>query len=168
MQIYVDASPERYGAILLGEAKIIAMFNCGSIKQYEYSRTSEVEGLVRTLRAFKPFILEQKFTSYSNNTSVLRVLHSQTAHAPVFCKLEEIMHWYPDIQFVEGKANVIADWLSRHPMVQLPKEASSPMKVSCETSAMDFDSDEHLSLVEGFLKTGTLPSQLNMDDRVAV
>lgn len=53
-------------------------------------------------------------------------------------------------------------------MVQLLKEVVSPLKISCETSVMIYDSDEHMILVKVFLRTSTLPSHLNMDDCVAI
>lgn len=67
MQIYVDASFEGYGAIFWGDSKIIAMFNCVSTKKYEHFNTSNVEGLVRTLLAFGPFILGQQFIVHPDN-----------------------------------------------------------------------------------------------------
>lgn len=168
IKIYVDASSEGYGAILLGDSKIVAMFSCGSSKRYEHSSTLEMEGLVRTLKAFKPFILGQKFTVYSDNWSVLRVLHGRSAQALVLRRLEEIIWWYSNIQFVEGKASAIADCLRRHPLVQLPKSVSVPVKISMETRAMVSSSDEQMSLVESFLCTRQLPMYLSLDDRVAI
>lgn len=61
MEVYVDASLARYGAILFGDAKVVAMFSCSFSKKYDHSTTSEIEGLVRTLRAFRMFLLGQIF-----------------------------------------------------------------------------------------------------------
>lgn len=67
MQICVDASFERYGAIFLGDFKIIAKFSCEFSKHYEHFCTLEIEGLVITLWAFRPFILDQQFIMHSDN-----------------------------------------------------------------------------------------------------
>lgn len=64
IQIYVDVSSKGYGASLLGDSNIIAMLSIGCSKHDEHSSTLEVEGLVRTLRAFKPFILGQQLTPH--------------------------------------------------------------------------------------------------------
>lgn len=41
------------------------------------------------------------------------------------------MHYYPDIKFVDGKENGVADHLSRFPVYQTkPKEVSVPEEVS--------------------------------------
>lgn len=120
MEVYVDVPSQGYGAILLGDSKIEAIFSCSSNRQQAHSSTSEVESLVRTLRAFKPFLLGQQFTVFSDNWSVLRILHGNTMQAPILRRWDEIMYWYPKIQFIEGKANGIANWLSGHPMVKWP------------------------------------------------
>lgn len=67
MDMYVDASLAGYGAILFGDSKVVAMFSCGSSKRYDHSTTSEMEGLVRALRAFRLILLGQDFTIYSYN-----------------------------------------------------------------------------------------------------
>lgn len=59
MEVYIDTSSEGYGANLLGDSKIVAMFSCSSSKQYAHSSTSVFEGLVRTLRAFRLILLGQ-------------------------------------------------------------------------------------------------------------
>lgn len=67
LKVYIDASSTEYGAILFGDDEILAMFSCTSTKKYEHSTTSKIEGLVRSLRAFKVFLLGQQFTVYSDN-----------------------------------------------------------------------------------------------------
>lgn len=93
MEMYIDASSEGYGDILLGDFKIVVMFSCTSTRQYTHCITSELEGLVRALREF--FFVGEEFTVFSTNWSVLRVPHGTTMVAPVIRRFEEIMSWYP-------------------------------------------------------------------------
>lgn len=65
---------------------------------------------------------------------------------------------------MEEKANGIANWLSKHPLVQLPKGKVTPLKISLHTRTMDASRDAHLDLVESYLRTGSLPAELGMDD----
>lgn len=109
MKVYRDAPSARYEIILFGDDKILAMFSCSSTKKYEHSTTSDIEGLVRSLRAFNAFILGQKFIVYSDNWSVMELLCGKTKLALVLRRLEEIISWYLDIQFVKGTANTSAD-----------------------------------------------------------
>lgn len=69
---------------------------------------------------------------------------------------------------MEGKANGIANWLSKHPLMQLPKEVPTSLKIYLEIRAMDAARNAHLNLVEGFLRTDKLPVGLGVDDCVAV
>lgn len=52
--------------------------------------------------------------------------------------------------------------------MQLPKDVPTPLKISLETKAMDSAIDAHLSLVEGFLRTGNLLVGLGADDCVVI
>lgn len=82
------------------------------------------------------------------------------------------MSWYPNIQFVEGIANSIANWLSRYPQIHRPSERLSLPKVHaishCNMQELDSAGDPHLKLVEQFLLSSYLPTKLGMDDRVGI
>lgn len=117
LEVYVDASSEGYGVVLLGDSKIVVMFSCASSKPNEHSTTSEMEGFMKTLRAFRSHLLGQPFVVFSDNWSVLRVPQGTSKSLR---RMEEIMGWHPEIQFVERKASGIANWLSRFPLYKLP------------------------------------------------
>lgn len=110
LKVYVDASFADYGAILLGDGKIITIFSCGAIQPYKHSTTLKMKGFVGSLHAFRSYVLGQQFTIYSNNCIVLRLLHGRSSQALVLRETKEIMALYPDISFVEGKANHIVDF----------------------------------------------------------
>lgn len=169
----MDASSEDYGAIFMGYDKILTMFSCGSSKSYEHSATSEMDGLVRAIRAVRSYLLGEPFVVYSDNWSVLRAMHGTHASPPVLSRLEEITSWHSKIRFMEGKANNIADWLSCFPLVQTGKRKMKILEIQVESMAlltkqMDLGGDEYLQAVEQWLKIGVLPSDLGSDDRVVV
>lgn len=69
---------------------------------------------------------------------------------------------------MEGKANCIVDFLSRHPIVQLLKYVSVSVKISLKARGVESISDEYLNLVESFLQTNNLPVDMSLDDKVAI
>lgn len=88
-------------------------------------------------------------------------------------QIEEIMAWYSEICFVEGKANTVADWLSRYFVVEVSYAKAVFQKVgiqelSLQARILDLTGDEHLRLVENFSRLRQLSLQLDRDERVAV
>lgn len=69
-----------------------------------------------SLRAMKSFLMGRQFVINTDNWSVLIGWRGQTQKDAVIRRLEEFMHWYPDVQFIAGKDNGIADYLSRFPL----------------------------------------------------
>lgn len=69
---------------------------------------------------------------------------------------------------MEGKENGRSNLLSRHPLVQLPKEKPSPPNISFESKTLDVASEAHLYLVKNVLSTKNLPVDLGADDWVAL
>lgn len=87
--------------------------------------------------------------------------------------MEEIMAWHSEIQFVEGRVNHIADWLSRYPVQKTPICSTGLLmgqKISVQAQARQLDTkeDAHLKLVEKYLILGVIPPSLGADDRVVV
>lgn len=100
-------------------------------------------------------------------------MHGTPASLPILQRTDDILTWHPQIQFVEGKANQIADWLRRYPLVQGPQVVHSFPKVQTGRMVFDVrqvnrDSDDHLQLVAPYLRIGLLSPDLGSDDIITV
>lgn len=112
----MDSSSNGFGAALFNGEKLVSMYSNNDPCPFQHSSASEVEGLVRTLRAMRFFLLGRQFVVYTNNWLVLRMLRGKTIQDLVLCRLEESMNWYPKIKFISEKENGIENILSRCPM----------------------------------------------------
>lgn len=92
------------------------MYNRSIPKQHHYYNTSKIEGVMRSLRAMQNLLIGKQYIIYTHNWSVLRALRGQSQQDVVIYRLMEIIYWYPEVQFVAGKENGLADYLSRFHM----------------------------------------------------
>lgn len=114
--------------MLIGDGKILLMYSRANTRPHSHSSTSEIEGLLKNLSAMRHLLIGSEFTVYTDNWSVLRSLRGNSQQLYVIRRLEELMVWYPDLAFVEGKDNQIADLLSKHPLVHLDSKTRSMPK----------------------------------------
>lgn len=124
--VYCDASAEGFGGVLMGtrpgaSAKVISMYSHSNPEKHLHSATSEMKGLLRCLSAFAGYILGTKFRVRTDNWAVFRVLKSQSVSTTVRRSLQELLFWFPNIEFIPGKDNGVADYLSRVPLYTCPE-----------------------------------------------
>lgn len=163
----MGVSSSGFGAMLFGGLRVVCMYTCSNPHLHHHSSTFEIEGLVKTFRAMKGFLLNKQFVVYIDNWFVLQVLRGQSRQDPVLRKLEELMHWYPNIQFVAMKENSLADYLSRFFVYKSKqREVLVLVELSHEIKHMPTvgDSghmDERVLHVWRFLTTGNRPTKLS-------
>ena len=82
------------------------------------------------MRNFLPEYDERHSVVYTDHKALIGAFKnpSSQSHDPIASnQISEICQWTNDVRFLEGKSNVVADWLSRPPEVplgtayQLPK-----------------------------------------------
>lgn len=83
LKLYVDASSARFGAVLFGGEKVIAMYIRSNSRPHQHSSTSEIEGLIKSMRSVKSFLLGRAFVIYTDNWIVLRALRRQHNMMPL-------------------------------------------------------------------------------------
>lgn len=71
---------------------MVCMYSRTNPAPHHHSSTSEVKGLVKTLRAMKSFLVGKQFIMYIDNWSVLQVPRGHSRQASVLRRLEELMH----------------------------------------------------------------------------
>lgn len=62
LEMFVEASAQGFGAVLLGHKKILALYSASNPQAFHHSTVAELEGLVRSLHAFKHLLVNRAFT----------------------------------------------------------------------------------------------------------
>ena len=111
-EIHTDASHTQLGAVISQEEKPIAFYSCKlAPAQTRYTTTErELLAIVETLKEFRNILLGQRITVHTDHKN-LTFKHFNT---------ERVMRWRlileefgPNLQYIKGTRNVVADALSR-------------------------------------------------------
>ena len=113
-KIYADASDRQLGAVITQDNKPLAFFSRKlNSAQRNYTTTErELLSIVETLKEFRNILLGQRVTVYTD--------HKNLVHNTTMMTSERVMRWRllleefgPNILYVKGKHNTVADALSR-------------------------------------------------------
>jgi len=126
--IHTDASHEQLGAVISQDGKPIAFYSRKlSDAQTRYTTTErELLAIVETLKEFRNILLGQQLRVYTDHKN----LTYKTFNT------ERVMRWRllieeynPELHYVKGEKNIVADALSRLALVNMPE---SPGTVDCD------------------------------------
>ena len=116
--IHTDASDRQLGAVISQDNKPIAFYSRKlNSAQRRYTTTErELLSIVETLKEFKTILLGYKIEIFTD--------HKNLVHETTLMSSDRCMRWRlimeeygPDIHYIPGPDNVVADALSRLPMV---------------------------------------------------
>jgi len=116
MSVYVDSSSVAHGAALFQGENLIAMWSILNRRPHASSADSEITGLRKALDAFKPFLVGNKFTVYTDNKAVFSALNPANQSDVIKRHLDSIQFWFGstcNIEHVAGASHSLADLLSR-------------------------------------------------------
>ena len=148
-EIHTDASDKQLGAVIAQEGKPIAFYSRRLTSAQEKYTTTEREllAIVETLKEFRNILLGQKIIVHTDHQN-LRYKNFNT---------DRVMRWRlileeygPDLQYIQGKKNVVADALSR---LQMENEDSpltlKPMdEEECKLQMIDQNPAQLLNKME--------------------
>ena len=122
--VSVDASSTGWGACLQQDQAIIVCTSglWNSQMQKHRSNELEAEALLQALQRFKPYIYGQDVTVYTDNSSTFSLDNPDNCSPFVYRRLVKLLEFCPDIRFVDGRSNVIPDFLSRMPHLRTMQE----------------------------------------------
>ncbi|GKB66586.1 putative reverse transcriptase domain-containing protein [Tanacetum coccineum] len=122
--VYCDASHKGLGAVLMQNEKVIA-YSSRQLKIYEKNYTThdlELRAVVFALKTWRHYLYGTRCTVFTDHKSLQHILDQKELNMRQRHWLELLSDYDCDIRYHPGKANVVADALSR-------KERSRPLRV---------------------------------------
>ncbi|GJS23181.1 putative reverse transcriptase domain-containing protein [Tanacetum coccineum] len=121
---YCDASKKGLGAVLMQREKVIS-YASHQLKIHEKNYTThdlELEAVVFAFRIWRHYLYGTKCTVFTDHKSLQHILDQKELNMRQRRWLELLSDYDCDIRYHPGKANVVADALSR-------KEREPPLRV---------------------------------------
>ncbi|GJV94537.1 putative reverse transcriptase domain-containing protein [Tanacetum coccineum] len=122
--VYCDASHKGLGAVLMQNEKVIA-YASRQLKIHEKNYTThdlELGAVVFALKIWRHYLYGTRCTVFTDHKSLQHILDQKELNMRQRRWLELLSDYNYDIRYHPGKANVVADSLSR-------KERSKPLRV---------------------------------------
>lgn len=113
--MYCDASYHGLGAVLMQREKVIA-YASRQLKTYEANYTThdlELGAVVFALKIWRHYLYGTKCTVYTDHKSLQHILDQKELNMRQRRWLELLSDYDFEIRYHPGKANVVADALSR-------------------------------------------------------
>nr|GEZ14652.1 putative reverse transcriptase domain-containing protein [Tanacetum cinerariifolium] len=132
--VYCDASHKGLGAVLMQREKVIA-YASRQLKVHERNYTThdlELGSVVFALKIWRHYLYGTRCTVFTDHKSMQRILDQKDLNMRQRCWLELLSDYDCDIRYHPGKANVVADALSR-------KERDVPLRVRALVMTISLD-----------------------------
>ncbi|GJS34573.1 putative reverse transcriptase domain-containing protein [Tanacetum coccineum] len=131
---YCDASKKGLGAVLMQREKVISYASC-QLKIHEKNYTThdlELGAVVFALKIWRHYLYGTKCTVFTDHKSLQHILDQKELNMRQRQWLELLCDYDCDIRYHSGKANVVADALSR-------KERQPPLRVRALVMTISLD-----------------------------
>ncbi|GJX05829.1 putative reverse transcriptase domain-containing protein [Tanacetum coccineum] len=132
---YCDASIKSLGAMLMQRDNVIA-YASRQLKIHEKNYTThdlELEAVVFALKIWRHYLYGTKCTMFIDIKSLQHILNQKDLNMRQHCWLELLSDYDCEIRYHPGKANVVADALSRKERIKpLRTEARKPKNIKNE------------------------------------
>ncbi|GKB47258.1 putative reverse transcriptase domain-containing protein [Tanacetum coccineum] len=132
--VYCDASIKGLGAVLMQREKVIS-YASHQLKIHEKNYTNhdlELGAVVFALKTWRHYLYGTKCTVFTDHKSLQHILNQKELNMRQRRWLELLSDYDCDIRYHPGKANVIADALSR-------KEREPPLRVRALVMTISLD-----------------------------
>src|SRR5215216_2541243 len=114
-QVYCDASHQGLGAVLMQEGKVVA-YASGQLKTHEVNYPThdlELASVVHALKTWRHYLLGKRCEVFTDHKSFKYIFTQKEINMRQIRWLELIKDYDLSLQYHPGKANVVADALSR-------------------------------------------------------
>ncbi|GJZ03255.1 putative reverse transcriptase domain-containing protein [Tanacetum coccineum] len=154
--VYCDASHKGSGAVLMRREKVIS-YASRQLEIYEKNYTThdlELGSVVFALKIKRHYLYGTRCTVFTDHKSLQHILNQKELNMRQRHWLELLSDYDSEIRYHPGKANVVADALSR-------KELSKPLRV--RALAMTISLDLPKQILEARIKSHKLKNPENED-----
>ncbi|GJW31064.1 putative reverse transcriptase domain-containing protein [Tanacetum coccineum] len=113
--VYCDASLQGLGAVLMQRERVIA-YASRQLKPHEENYTThdlKLGAIVFALKIWRHYLYDTKCTMFTDHKSLQHILDQKELNMRQRCWLELLAYYDCEIRYHLGKANVVADALSR-------------------------------------------------------
>ncbi|WVZ90527.1 hypothetical protein U9M48_036820 [Paspalum notatum var. saurae] len=141
--VYCDASRQGLGCVLMQDNHVISYASC-QLRAHEENYTThdlELAAVVHALKIWRHFLLGNKCDIYTDHKSLKYIFTQSDEHEAEKMDYELEIHYHP------GKANVVADTLSRKRYCNLltGEEMSAELCAEMEQLSLDLVTTEQLN-----------------------
>ncbi|GJT51017.1 putative reverse transcriptase domain-containing protein [Tanacetum coccineum] len=128
--VYCDASHQGLGAVLMQRDKVIA-YASRQLKPYEENYTThdlELGAVVFAFKIWRHYLYGTKCTVFTDHKILQHILNKKELNMRQCCWLELLADYDCEIRYHPGKANVVADALSRKERIKPLRKKTSRLK----------------------------------------
>ena len=138
-QVYCDASRQGHGGILMQEGRVVS-YASRQLKPHELNYAThdlELAAVVHALKTWRHFLIGNHCEVYTDHKSLKYIFTQKELNLRQRRWLELIKDYDMRLHYHPGKANVVADALSRKSHVntlmtgELPKELAEDLRELC-------------------------------------
>ena len=142
--IYCDASREGLGCVLMQLGKVVA-YGSRQLKIHEKNYPThdlELAAVVFALKSWRHYLYGERFEVFSDHKSLKYIFSQRYLNLRQRRWMELLEDYDFDLQYHPGKANVIADALSRKSYTKLATLMCREWKMLGDLSVVDLETDE--------------------------
>jgi hypothetical protein len=165
--VYCDASRQGLGCVLMQEGKVVA-YASGQLRKHEHNYPThhlELAAIVHTLKIWRHYMIGTKCQIFTYHKSLKYIFTQRDLNLRQRRWLELIKDYDLDIQYHPGKANVVADALSRKSQANMLVARLMPQELCWEMAQLNLGiaaQSESMTLeIESTLEQEIRKGQLN-------
>ncbi|WVZ63577.1 hypothetical protein U9M48_013200 [Paspalum notatum var. saurae] len=146
--MYCDASKEGLGCVLMQEGKVIAYASC-QLRKHEVNYPThdlELVAVVHTLKIWRHYLFGNRCEIYTDHKSLKYIFTQNELNMKQRRWLELIKDYDLEIHYHPGKANVVADALSRKSYVNMAVAFQMPVELCAEFESLTLGFVHHTTV----------------------
>ncbi|WVZ48739.1 hypothetical protein U9M48_000158 [Paspalum notatum var. saurae] len=146
--VYCDASKEGLGCVLMQEGKVIAYASC-QLRKHEVNYPThdlELAVVVHALKIWRHYLFGNRCEIYTNHKSLKYIFTQNELNMRQRRWLELIKDYDLEIHYHPGKANVVADALSRKSYVDMAVAFQMPLELCAEFESLKLGFVHHTTV----------------------